>query len=907
MNRFRSFLVSSLALLFAGPACLTAVAAPIDGADAARAVFAWVSQNPVPMDDAIVGCLPDNVKTVVNSDGTPTCHVVSLEGGGYVVVAADDRISPIVLFSAAEETPEPDDRNPFWAFLSGEMEARMEEAGLLAASRRPVLAAGNGDEDADPLVVDPAETDCPLPEDEWAALLAYGAESPHRVSATSTPSDVRVPKLLFTRWDQDDVGGRHVFNLYTPFHYVCGCSATAMAQILRFHRQPASPVAPKTYSCAVDGKTVVKTMMGGTYDWSNMAPVPSPSTLTAAQCAAIGRLTYDCGVAQRMDWGFEESGTDPDDTAPAFKEAFGYESAEYEWNSAGFGNASFRRLLCTNLDAGYPCFLAIFNAKSGHAVVADGYGFSGGSLFIHLNMGWSGSYDTWYCLPRIRSFNRVSGIVYNIYPTGTGDIVSGRILSASGKPLAGASVSAILQGDTIATTRSNARGIYSFRLPAGSAYTIRAESDGRSGSRSATLSPTSRNTWGADVTLNEEEGGPSTPANALDCPNLDWTLDGSPAWHSQTETTHDGADALRSGAIPDDGSTSLRTSVPGPGTLSFWYRVSSEADRDCLRFSIDGETLLNASGDTGWRRFQTTLGTGTHSLVWTYSKDSAERVGEDCAWLDEVSWLPASLQAALDNTALDFSTGGYSRWFFTTRRNADGVDSAQSGPCSDGKASWMTTSLEGPGTLSFRWKVSSEADYDWLELWIDGKKKARISGMTSWAVKSVAISGSGRHTVTWRYVKDALFSDGEDCGWVDMVRWNPTVSLATALDNPSLAFSTGGYAKWHGTTNRNADGVDSAQSGACAAGKASWMSTSVQGSGTLSFRWKVSSEADYDWLELWIDGKKKARISGMTSWAVKSVAISGPGRHTVTWRYVKDALFSDGEDCGWVDMVRWSR
>jgi len=85
----------------------------------------------------------------------------------------------------------------------------------------------------------------------------------------------------------------------------------------------------------------------------------------------------------------------------------------------------------------------------------------------------------------------------------------------------------------------------------------------------------------------------------------------------------------------------------------------------------------------------------------------------------------------------------------------------------------MQTTVEDEGTFSFYWKVSSESGYDFLEFYIDSTlQTGRISGSTNWAQKSYDITGSGTHTLKWRYVKDGSESSGYDCGWVDAVQWS---------------------------------------------------------------------------------------------------------------------------------------
>ena len=74
-------------------------------------------------------------------------------------------------------------------------------------------------------------------------------------------------------------------------------------------------------------------------------------------------------------------------------------------------------------------------------------------------------------------------------------------------------------------------------------------------------------------------------------------------------------------------------------------------------------------------------------------------------------------------------------------------------------------------TLTFYWKVSSEQSFDYLQFYIDGVLKDQISGVVDWQQKSYNITGTGSHTLKWRYVKDSSDSSGSDCGWVDWLQY----------------------------------------------------------------------------------------------------------------------------------------
>ncbi len=143
-----------------------------------------------------------------------------------------------------------------------------------------------------------------------------------------------------------------------------------------------------------------------------------------------------------------------------------------------------------------------------------------------------------------------------------------------------------------------------------------------------------------------------TLAEALDVPLWTVTTDGDADWTVDTETSSEGTgSSARSGDIDDDGTTSLRTTVDGSGSLSFRWKASCEDDPDdtwtwdYLVFEADGSALAHLDGQTGWREVTVKLGAGTHSLAWTFSKDfmDGDEVGDDCGWVDRVVWTPTVL------------------------------------------------------------------------------------------------------------------------------------------------------------------------------------------------------------------------------------------------------------------------
>ncbi len=152
-----------------------------------------------------------------------------------------------------------------------------------------------------------------------------------------------------------------------------------------------------------------------------------------------------------------------------------------------------------------------------------------------------------------------------------------------------------------------------------------------------------------------------TLAEAIDVPLWTVTTDGDADWTVDTETASEGAgSSARSGSIGDEQTTSMRTCVEGSGTLSFRWKASCEDDPDdtwtwdYLVFEADGTELAHLDGQTGWQEVSVKLGPGTHALAWTFAKDfmDGEDVGEDCGWVDRVTWTPT---VSVDDSAIPVS------------------------------------------------------------------------------------------------------------------------------------------------------------------------------------------------------------------------------------------------------------
>lgn len=136
---------------------------------------------------------------------------------------------------------------------------------------------------------------------------------------------------------------------------------------------------------------------------------------------------------------------------------------------------------------------------------------------------------------------------------------------------------------------------------------------------------------------------PSVPLRfALNNSNVTWTTDTGFPWYGQTLVSHDGVASAQSGMISAGQQTALRTTVTGPGTLTYWWQVSSAAGSGTLSFSYGGKTQQTISGEVPWGECQYYLPAGSQALVWTYARNAAAPAGQDHGWVDEVSYVSGS-------------------------------------------------------------------------------------------------------------------------------------------------------------------------------------------------------------------------------------------------------------------------
>lgn len=428
--------------------------------------------------------------------GGASFYSARLDGGGTVFVSSESSAEPIIAFTSEDVDFDALPADSTLRVLL-ERDARVRRATAAAPQRWNRLVAAGA----------------------LAGAASFGAALP-MASSSNRPDDVRVDALVATKWGQKtDLSGSKCFNLYTPKNYHSGCVATAVSQIMRYHRYPdaAHPVAAGTVCCAINGIATNLTMKGGVYDWDSMPTDASGDRIsTAAQRQAIGKLTYDVGVSVQMDYTSSGSSAYGDSAQKALMDDWGYGQSVYLYDYASYSRgyidgekgesqrlSVLRKVLFSNFDAGCPVMIGI-SGSGGHAVVADGYGFTDGVDYVHLNLGWNGTSDLWYNLPDIGTaydFDKVCEVVYNIFPTNdvNSAVLSGRVVDGFGAGVAGATIAVRNRrtGKT-ASTVSSASGVWAAILPAGS-YDVSAVSSDLSTTGAVSMVILNSPKWDDDI------------------------------------------------------------------------------------------------------------------------------------------------------------------------------------------------------------------------------------------------------------------------------------------------------------------------------------------------------------------------------------------------------------------------
>lgn len=131
--------------------------------------------------------------------------------------------------------------------------------------------------------------------------------------------------------------------------------------------------------------------------------------------------------------------------------------------------------------------------------------------------------------------------------------------------------------------------------------------------------------------------------------NFNWTFSGTSPWTITNQGAQQGQYCMRSGQITHNqfSTAKVTLNVISDGNISFYFKVSSEANYDFLVFSIDNTPVGSWSGNVGWTQVSFPVTAGERTFSWRYEKDYSISTGSDCAWVDFIVFPPIAPEGLL--------------------------------------------------------------------------------------------------------------------------------------------------------------------------------------------------------------------------------------------------------------------
>ena len=211
-----------------------------------------------------------------------------------------------------------------------------------------------------------------------------------------------IEPMTTSKWNQGDIFIGDAFNFKCPVYsgYYCytGCVATAMAQLMYYHKWPqdATTTIPAYTSNSSIG--VLDELEPTVFQWDEMLDEyigKDLANVDSASAIAVGTLMRYCGQGAKMNYGPGGSSASNVAALDALKNYFGYNINAYYADRSDYSPVEWDELIYSELKAKRPVLYSGQSTGGGHAFICDGYDGEG---MYHINWGWGGNHDGYYLL-----------------------------------------------------------------------------------------------------------------------------------------------------------------------------------------------------------------------------------------------------------------------------------------------------------------------------------------------------------------------------------------------------------------------------------------------------------------------------------------------------------------------------
>ena len=354
----KKLLLSALSLF----ACALAMGEPVSSKQALEIAANYLAKSGAPRRAAAqMSVQPFQT----DRQGNPLMYAVNNGGDGYVIVSGDDRMRQVLAYSNSGSLDLAD--------MPANMRYWLQS---LCADMQRLIDAGY-----QPQAVD------------------------NRRAASDVKPEIKV--MLPSQWDQG-----------SPYNDLCpmdgenraltGCVATAMAQVLYYHKKvrkadiPSTPL-QDTKDYKGDRGISVPALKASDYtiDWNELIDNYTAKGVepTKAQKENIAKLMYFCGATVEMDYKSSVSLAFDSQLGYALVKYFGFSPATRYVSRYSYTEQQWIDLMYNELKNGRPVLYGGVGS-GGHEFVIDGY--NGNELF-HVNWGWDGNYVNYVALSVLNS------------------------------------------------------------------------------------------------------------------------------------------------------------------------------------------------------------------------------------------------------------------------------------------------------------------------------------------------------------------------------------------------------------------------------------------------------------------------------------------------------------------------
>lgn len=314
-------------------------------------------------------------------DGSQTAMLVMNFQNGFVVMAADDAIHPVLAYSIDENLNLEEAAPATRLFID---QYKKEIAYVRSVRMEPT---------------DEVEA-------EWNAI---------RTASPIEAKSVVVEPLLTSRWNQTKY-----YNQFSPVDHDApagydnrtpnGCVAVAMSQIMYYYRYPSQGSGSHTNYCDYGSFTVDFSQQKYCYE--------AMTDELDFYNNEVAKLIFHAATSVDMMYGASGSGAYSGDVPYAMATYFGYgDNASFRYKS-GYSGSAWRNMLRTELNAGHPVYYSGSSEEGGHAFVCDGYDSDGR---FHFNFGWGGAGNGFFSTSSsdanpVNGYSGWQGAMFDLYP-----------------------------------------------------------------------------------------------------------------------------------------------------------------------------------------------------------------------------------------------------------------------------------------------------------------------------------------------------------------------------------------------------------------------------------------------------------------------------------------------------------